>query len=145
MNYENYVVNILCPNRQDFTKYTLLDVCSVSVVLEEININNFIKKLKTFPKFESICESNMFKIACKNGYAIGKTFDEDDYNLAVEEYSKELKYCQNQFDADLFEENGVSNNPKAKLLLEKCFNICGHKRDYEIVEMFEEFVDLIKN
>lgn len=146
MNLSDYEVKLPYPNKKECTTYTLLDVKNVSVVIQETNINNFIKKLRTLrPVFNSVSESTMFETACKLGYAIGKNFDEDAYEIAKKEYGKEVKRCSDQFESDLFEENGVKNNPKAKLLLEKCFTITDCSRGYELVEAFEELVDLIKD
>lgn len=154
MNLSDYEVKIPYPNKQDFTTYTLVQIKNsfkefeannISLVFQETNIKNFIQKLRTFPDFNSISESTMFKTACKHGYAIGKNFDEDAYTVAVEEYRKEVKRCDDQFKSDLFEANNVTNNPKAKILLEKCFTITHSSRGYELVEVFEELVDLIKD
>lgn len=70
-----------------------------------------------------------------------KLADARKMNLAYREETQRLK---DLFKADLLEEHGVTNNPKA----DKCFELAwseGHSAGFsEVASYFEEFVELIK-
>lgn len=67
----------------------------------------------------------------------------DEYNDKREAYREEEKKLYEQFKKDLFEEYGVTNNPKVEKAYELAYSY-GHSNGYNDIECyFSEFVDLI--
>ena len=69
--------------------------------------------------------------------------EKEKYKAALDIYHKEQNKRTTEFQNDLFEEFGVTNNPKA----DKCYQIAyshGHSSGFqEVYNYFSEFVELI--
>ena len=78
------------------------------------------------------------------GMLVEKTVNEEGMKEQRRLYGDEVTRLEREFKADLFEEHGVTDNPKAG----KCFGIAwdmGHHNGYECVaNYFDAIVDLIK-
>lgn len=73
-----------------------------------------------------------------------KVFNEKAYRDAVHEYHAAEAKLFEEFKADLLEDNGVTNNPKADLAFWLA-NDYGHSFGFsEIASYFEDLVELIK-
>jgi hypothetical protein len=76
---------------------------------------------------------------------IQEVLDEDAYKARRKEYSDESARLYQEFQNDLFEDYGVSDNPKRF----KCFELAwehGHSSGYsEVYNYFGDFVELIEN
>jgi len=93
-------------------------------------------------------ESSLFntKSNLKEDYpnaVIQEVLDEDGYKAHRKEYNDECNKLHQEFQNDLFEEYGVSDNPKRF----KCFDLAwehGHSSGYsEVYNYFGDFVELI--
>jgi hypothetical protein len=74
---------------------------------------------------------------------IQEVLDEDAYEEHRKEYADERKKLHQEFVDDLFEEYGVSDNPKRFLLYH---TVVEHKSEYdEIYDFFGELVELIRD
>lgn len=76
---------------------------------------------------------------------IQEVFDENAYKVHRKEYENEHNKFYREFQNDLFEEYGVSDNPKRF----NCFDLAwehGHPSGYEeVYNYFSDFVELIKD
>ena len=88
------------------------------------------------------------KIKLKEDYpnaVIQEVLDEERYKAHRKEYESESAKLRQEFQNDLFEDFGVSDNPKRF----KCFDLAwelGHSSGLQVVyTYFGDFVDLIKD
>ena len=73
-----------------------------------------------------------------------KVFEEELYRKAMADYTDEACKRQNAFRQDLLEELGITNHPKAELLISKAWEL-GHSSGYnEVVNWAWDLVDLIR-
>jgi hypothetical protein len=80
----------------------------------------------------------------KQNFAVETVYDTDAYNAARREYGQLEGQKTAEFRDDLFDEHGVTGNPRAQ----KCYDIAwsyGHSAGFsEVANYFSELVDLIK-
>jgi len=94
--------------------------------------------------FEGFALTNS-KIKLKEDYpnaVIQEVLDEDAYKAHRKQYDDERNKLHQEFKDDLFEDYGVSDNPKRFLLYN---TVVEHKSEYEeIYDFFGELVELIR-
>jgi len=80
----------------------------------------------------------------KQGFTVETSFDRESYNAARSEYGQLEGQKNAEFRDDLFDEHGVTGNPRAS----RCYGIAwsyGHSSGLqEVASYFSELVDLIK-
>lgn len=119
-----YKIDMPKPLRENFTKYY---VYKQGKILFEGNNKEYIE----------------FKLNKGLKDTVSDTvFDSDEYKLNYDKYLQLKKDKEAEFLIDLFEEFGVSDNPKNTMLFEKITSI--HSDKQEIYDAFELYVDLIK-
>jgi hypothetical protein len=73
-----------------------------------------------------------------------KRFDKDAFYQALDNYNRDQKNVTDQFKADLLEELGITNHPKAELLFNMAWEE-GHSEGYQSVfyyaDMFSELLE----
>lgn len=93
----------------------------------------------TYTDYRTRNEAGLFK-----GMLVEKVIDEAALKEARQAYGAEASRLEQEFKNDLFEEHGVTDNPKAG----KCYGIAydyGHHAGYqEVASYFDEIVELIK-
>jgi hypothetical protein len=105
MDYSKYQNTLPFPKRTDFTKVFVYD--------------------KGYMIFEgSYAEFIEFKKKAPPGFVRQERIDEEKYKALVLAYHKHNGELEDLFKKDLFEENGVTDNPKA----EKAFEIAWEER-----------------
>ncbi len=76
---------------------------------------------------------------------IQEVLDEEEYIGHKKQYKEELKQLNEEFEKDLFEEFGVSDNPKKYKALAYAWDK-GHSSGYaEVYNEFSDIVELIKD
>lgn len=76
---------------------------------------------------------------------IQEVLDEDEYRKHWKEYTQEYARLKAEFKADLFEDYGVSDNPKRERCYELAWDLA-HSGGYsQVYDMFGDIVDLIKD
>ena len=74
-----------------------------------------------------------------------KVFEEEPYREAMRAYKNEENRLLNSFREDLLEELGITNHPKAELLMSKAWEH-GHSGGYnDVVYWAWEFVDFLRD
>lgn len=117
----------LYPNKKDYITFYVYDM-GVCIVEE-----------KSGSKTGSITKS--FLIQKYPNAVIQEVFGEEAYKAHYKEYCDERNKLYQEFQNDLFEEYGVSDNPKRFLLLTKVEDI---RDSYsEIYDLFGDLVELI--
>ena len=93
---------------------------------------------------QSVMPPADIKLHQQQGHTIEYVFDEQGYNAALLMYFSAEQSLQDEFKEDLFEECGVTKNPKAELLFSKAWNR-GHAGGFgDVHSIFHDLVDLIK-
>jgi hypothetical protein len=80
----------------------------------------------------------------KSGYTIEKINDREAYLAAREAYSAERKRLRDEFKADLFEDNGVTDNPKAERAYEMALEYADSNNLGDIQLIFQDLASLIR-
>jgi hypothetical protein len=86
---------------------------------------------------------NNSDIPFPQGFVFEKYVNEEAYKEDLRNYNLEINKLRQEFKNDLFEEFGVTDNPKR----EKCFQLAVDYRSSNlenVYEAFADFVDLIK-
>lgn len=74
-----------------------------------------------------------------------KVFEEELYRKALAVYADEARSRQNAFRQDLLEELGITDHPKADLLISKAWEL-GHSSGYsEVVNWAWDLVDFLRD
>ena len=77
-------------------------------------------------------------------YPDRKLISKETFQELLKEYSKDQYRLEEQFKYDLFEELGITNNPKRDLLFSKAWEL-GHSSGYREVRFYaQELVELIQ-
>lgn len=119
----------ICPNEEDCTTIYVYDKGELLFVgFSSTNTKN--ELMQTYPNA-----------------VIQEVLDEEKYRSQINQFYDEIHKLHREFESDLFEEFGVSDNPKRFLLLQKVKDIqCAiDVSDFdEIYDLFGNLVDLIK-
>ena len=139
MNFDDYKTKYLYPNREDYKTFTIYQdgKCLFykqkrDVICTEIEAPismgvDFISDLK------------------KHGYIVELIFDESSYKTDMQEYKNDQVRLLIQFEEDLHNEFGVSDNPKRFKLFSIAWNK-GHSGGYsEVYGIYSELVTLIED
>lgn len=78
------------------------------------------------------------------GYTVEPVFDQESFTSARNAYGNERQQLSAQFKADLEDDNGVVGNPKADMLYSKADERGRSGGYYDIMNAYEDMVDLIK-
>lgn len=79
------------------------------------------------------------------GFTIEKEYDRDAWLNARAVYNTEGARLAEEFKRDLFEDNGVTDNPKAEKAYTIAYNMAGSHGYSDIKDAFEDLVELIKD
>jgi hypothetical protein len=119
--------SITYPVKQDYTTYYVYDKGEV------------IGKFAAWERSKAVLEG-LFPNA-----VVQAVLDEDAFKVHQAQYNEEKHRLEEKFQTDLFDEFGVSDNPKRH----KCFNLAweyGHAHGYsEVYNHFSDYVELIKD
>lgn len=141
-------ISVPYPSRDSFTVYHVYK--GGKVLLTNLGMDEFIQSAQaivsdhmvmTFPS----CSIREFtNLLAKYGYIVEKEVKEKAFKERLAAYNAEENRLHNEFVADLYEELGVKDNPKA----DKAFALAwdyGHSSGYSSVcSYFVELVELIK-
>jgi hypothetical protein len=79
------------------------------------------------------------------GHTVELQFDEEAFNAARSAYHARENDKYEEFQRDLLEEHGVTDNPKAVKLFGVCY-MRGHATGYsDVASIFADFVDVIRD
>ena len=119
--------SITYPVKQDYTTYYVYDKGEV------------IGKFAAWERSKAVLEG-LFPNA-----VVQAVLDEDAFKVHQAQYNEEKQKLAQEFEDDLFDEFGVSDNPKRH----KCFGLAwenGHAHGYsEVYNHFSDYVELIKD
>ena len=119
--------SITYPVKQDYTTYYVYDKGEV------------IGKFAAWERSKAVLEG-LFPNA-----VVQAVLDEDAFKVHQAQYNEEKHRLGEEFENDLFDEFGVSDNPKRH----KCFSLAwenGHAHGYsEVYNHFGDYVELIKD
>lgn len=130
MNFDKYVNTLPYPDRNDYT--TTFYYKAGKCVGQRIGAGAV-----TFPDGRSM----MAVQVVPKDWVTEKVVDEAAFREGQERYIAEARRLEELFKADLFEEFGVSDNPKREL----CYVIAyrsGHSHGYS--EIYAEFSDIVE-
>lgn len=138
------------PDRADYKRYSVLkedQVYGLGLTFAEVQqlpqISELVKSIKV-GKFGVIDPLQVIEFCRKAGITIVPYFNEADYKQAREAYNAEINSLQAEFKVDLFEEFGVTDNPKAELCFSKAWER-GHAYGYsDVYSVFSDIVELIQ-
>lgn len=137
-DFEYYSTNDMkYPDKADFTVtklYVKTEICS-----GYNNIREYFDMPSSYTSFD--VKNN---IPDKDKFIIETVFDKEGYTEYTNKYMSCLNEKEAQFKADLLEEAGITDHPKADMLFNKAWEQ-GHSSGYsEVYNCFYDLLDLIQ-
>lgn len=140
-NRENYMPEMSCPVKRDYTTYYVFSVYSKGSVVTSGNAEKVFKDTNTTNLYElrSLCKANK--------YILEEVVDEEEYKKASSEFRKELNQIDIKFKRDLGNDLGIDfiDDPVGVLIYSMAYEK-GHSAGMNEIALYAlEYTDIMRD